>query len=257
MILSCPSCAARFKVNADQLGVAGRKVRCAKCGNTWYATPDQDEEAPAQRPDEAAGGDEAAANGDAGSGEGDDDLPDTPPPFESFEAMREQLAGGGGRRARSRPAPPPPKRSRFRALAPWLVFLAVVAGLVYGTWAYRYTIVETLPTAARLYAAAGVSINTVAPGLSIESVTPSRRLKNGDTLLVISGEVVNNTDSTQPVPALEVILEGQNGAVLNRWEVAAESAAIPPRGSTAFTAQMTNPPDRADGVTIGFVRPGS
>jgi predicted Zn finger-like uncharacterized protein len=35
MIISCPSCAARFSLDAALLGKAGRKVRCSQCGHTW------------------------------------------------------------------------------------------------------------------------------------------------------------------------------------------------------------------------------
>ena len=38
MILNCPSCGARFKVDAAQLGSAGRSVRCGSCGHNWHQT---------------------------------------------------------------------------------------------------------------------------------------------------------------------------------------------------------------------------
>lgn len=262
MILSCPSCSARFKVNADQIGLGGRKVKCAKCGNTWHATPDQDEEAPLE-PSPADGGADGEDTGMlAGTAEdeagtaGEEELPDEPPPFESFEAMRAQMEGSG-RRRRRRAEPEAPRRSRARAVVPWLLLVLVVGGLVWGGWTYRYSIVNTVPSAARLYAAAGVPVNAIAPGLSIEGVTPSRRLKDGTSVLMVSGRVVNNTDTTQPVPALRVTLKGANGAAITSWRVAANSAAIPPRGSTAFKAEKANPPQNARGVTVGFIQPGS
>jgi predicted Zn finger-like uncharacterized protein len=257
MILSCPSCASRFKVNADQLGVAGRKVKCAKCGHTWHATPDQDEtkqSAPAQS--EAAdtqmlGG---TAEDEVGTA-GESDLPDEPPPFESFEAMQAQMAGSGRRRRTARTKGP--RRSSIRTVVPWLLLLVVIGAVIWGGWSYRFTIVDTFPTAARLYATTGVSINTVAPGLSIEEVTPSRRLRDGTNVLVVSGRVVNKTQATQPVPGLRVTLKGADGAPIDSWRIAANSAAIPPGGSTAFSAEKSNPPDSARGVTIGFIKPGS
>jgi predicted Zn finger-like uncharacterized protein len=262
MILSCPSCSSRFKVNADQIGLGGRKVKCAKCGHTWHATPDQDEEAPLEPApaDGAADGEDTGmlagtAEDEAGTA-GEEDLPDEPPPFESFEAMRAQMEGGR-RRRRGRPDPEAPRRSRTRAVLPWLVLLLVVGGLVWSSWSYRYSIVNTVPSAARLYAAVGIPINTVAPGLSIEGVTPSRRLKNGTSVLMVSGRVVNKTDATQPVPAMRVTLKGANGTEIASWRVAAKSAAIPPGGSTAFSAEKANPPENAQGVTIRFIQPGS
>lgn len=36
MIITCPSCAARFAVSAEAIGAVGRKVRCAKCKHDWF-----------------------------------------------------------------------------------------------------------------------------------------------------------------------------------------------------------------------------
>lgn len=38
MILGCPNCGARFRVDADAVGPAGRRVRCSRCRHQWSAT---------------------------------------------------------------------------------------------------------------------------------------------------------------------------------------------------------------------------
>lgn len=52
MIITCPSCSARYPVEASTFAPSGRKVRCAKCGNTWHQAPPSDlgggEDAPAR-----------------------------------------------------------------------------------------------------------------------------------------------------------------------------------------------------------------
>ncbi|MFC3695348.1 MJ0042-type zinc finger domain-containing protein, partial [Chenggangzhangella methanolivorans] len=50
--ITCPSCEASYRVPADRLG-AGRKVRCQRCRDEWYATPDH-ETAPVDAPEAAA-----------------------------------------------------------------------------------------------------------------------------------------------------------------------------------------------------------
>lgn len=54
MIITCPSCSARYPVDASTFAPSGRKVRCAKCGNTWHQAPPSD-----------LGGGEAAASKEA------------------------------------------------------------------------------------------------------------------------------------------------------------------------------------------------
>lgn len=42
MIITCPSCSSRYPVDATSFAPSGRKVRCAKCGNTWHQAPPSD-----------------------------------------------------------------------------------------------------------------------------------------------------------------------------------------------------------------------
>jgi predicted Zn finger-like uncharacterized protein len=35
MIISCPSCSARYVVNIDDIG-HGRQVKCTRCNHSWY-----------------------------------------------------------------------------------------------------------------------------------------------------------------------------------------------------------------------------
>lgn len=45
MIICCPECNAKFAVPDDAIGVEGRKVKCAKCGNKWHQAPPPPEDA--------------------------------------------------------------------------------------------------------------------------------------------------------------------------------------------------------------------
>ncbi len=38
MLVSCPSCKEKFKVDESLIGGAGRKVKCSKCGDIWVQT---------------------------------------------------------------------------------------------------------------------------------------------------------------------------------------------------------------------------
>jgi predicted Zn finger-like uncharacterized protein len=49
MLITCPSCSARYKLSSEALGPLGRDVKCKKCGHVWFARPsdDQDSKNPA------------------------------------------------------------------------------------------------------------------------------------------------------------------------------------------------------------------
>ncbi|MEL6363775.1 MAG: zinc-ribbon domain-containing protein [Pseudomonadota bacterium] len=48
MIVSCPDCARRYRVEEEQIGPLGREVLCAACGAVWRATR-EDGSKPAKR----------------------------------------------------------------------------------------------------------------------------------------------------------------------------------------------------------------
>ncbi len=39
MILVCPNCMARYRIEVEALGATGRRVRCSKCHHVWRAEP--------------------------------------------------------------------------------------------------------------------------------------------------------------------------------------------------------------------------
>ncbi len=260
MILSCPNCASRFRIDADKLGMRGRKVRCAKCGHTWHASPDDGE--PGQPPArEAAGAPEsspAAGQAESPSAKGGENTEDDQPPlsFASFEEVRQRAAdaqgGRDGRRRDRRERREPPRR---RPLVGWSVFVLVVAAILAGAWFGRHGIVERFPRAAGLYDLLGVSVNTVAPGLELRNVRRKRETANGTSFLVISGEILNTSDSTRAVPGLKITLFDAAGQELVSWRVNAADAALAPGGRTTFRAQRANPPATARELSLMFARP--
>ncbi len=50
MRIVCPACETGYQVADGTLGVTGRKVRCARCGTVWHATPNDYPEAPQPAP---------------------------------------------------------------------------------------------------------------------------------------------------------------------------------------------------------------
>ena len=70
MILSCPSCQARYLVNPVQLGDAGRRVKCVRCHHVWYQRrpPDGLESPTATEPQKTVAGSAPAAAADHMSG---------------------------------------------------------------------------------------------------------------------------------------------------------------------------------------------
>lgn len=44
MKIKCPDCSTSYEIKAEALGPEGRSVKCAKCGNRWFVSPNDEEE---------------------------------------------------------------------------------------------------------------------------------------------------------------------------------------------------------------------
>jgi len=45
MKIKCPDCSTSYEIKAEAVGVEGRSVKCAKCGNRWFVSAEDDEPA--------------------------------------------------------------------------------------------------------------------------------------------------------------------------------------------------------------------
>ncbi|MEL7525414.1 MAG: zinc-ribbon domain-containing protein [Pseudomonadota bacterium] len=92
MKITCPDCSTSYEIKAEAVGQQGRSVKCAKCGNRWFVSADDDDAAEfksadagsASEPeDDGAAQDEAEwaadteADAGASDGAGTDDGDDT------------------------------------------------------------------------------------------------------------------------------------------------------------------------------------
>jgi predicted Zn finger-like uncharacterized protein len=211
MILTCPSCHTRYLADAAKFQPAGRTVRCANCGHSWHQQPPED--APRKVTiDEAA----------------------------QPEAMAAPLGDG-------------PQRGGIDlvALVGWAVLLAVLAGVVYGAYAYRIEVVRAWPQAASLYEAVGITINT--RGLEFRHVHYTREFDDGTHSLAVRGEILNVTDLPQTVPHIRVTLRDEAQNEIHSWTFPPPETVLDPGKSAGFTTRMTDPPVEARDMEVRFV----
>lgn len=265
MILSCPSCGARFRIDAAKLSPGGRSVRCSKCHHTWHAAPPEaeaaaDAQAATAQPTGAPSDISQAEDATAGRAPEPDPLPralrgesehDAPPadehePFGADRRRRALHADRAAEDARRRPSP-----------VGWLVFLMVVAAIVAGLWFGRNELVARVPQAAGLYEMVGIPVNAVAPDLELRDVTRRRTVADGENLLVIEGRIVNTANATREVPQMRVVLFDAAGVELSSWTFGPEAKTLPPRGETFFSTSRADPPQAARELSLTFTKGGS
>ncbi len=222
MVIACPNCATSFRLDPAQLGTEGRMVRCSACRHTWFQPPPRPEP---------------------------QDAPPVPP---DFRAMEDEAP-------RRRQRAPAPRESRggggITIIAIMIIVLLLIAIGAAGV-IMRDQVLAEFPQLAPVYEAVGlVPAPPPAPGagLAVRNEALNRVDVEGRSVLVLTGEVANLSQTARPMPLLKAVLldaaEGELTAVT--FEADAREVAV--GGSVPFTTRIENPPLEATNLRVLFV----
>ena len=215
MILVCPTCTTRYKVDEEAVSrPSGRTVRCANCGHSWRHV--------------------------------------VAPPSPGISRLRERVeaAEKGELRLEPRPAitaPVPPRRRSGSGLG-WVILILLIGAAAVGAIFARNQIVAFWPPAAQLYERVGLSTGPLGAGLDIANVATTR---NADGLIV-EGDITNKVGVTRAVPRLRVALRdaGQHELVFKIIEPPREK--LLPGETCHFVVGFLPAPEGAVGVLVTF-----
>jgi predicted Zn finger-like uncharacterized protein len=215
MIVTCPSCEAKYRVDAAALAARGNKVKCAACAHSWVV---EDEGLTLNEPVEPSFDVSEAAPEPSAA-----DFEDDPAP-----SIREKPAAAVRARAEQQ------RRKQAMAVegAGWAGVAACVAVALISAVIFRVNIVQTWPRTAGAYAAVGMDINPY--GLEVGMLTASFE----DGGLYVEGVLENITGGERPTVPLNARVLDSHGAVLNSWPVQLESAVLPGGGAERFYTHL-------------------
>ncbi|MBP2292577.1 DUF3426 domain-containing protein [Azospirillum rugosum] len=201
MIIACPTCATRYTLADSAVGPQGRKVRCAKCGHTWWQSPDEDD-----------------------------------PEFSLNDVTEIRPTS-----APTVEKPPRDRAALRRALAGWGLFVAVVLALAGGGYAARDQIVRLWPPAALLYETVGLRVEPPGTGLQLQNLRSEQKVEGGAPVLVVDGQIVNVSDTVRPVPVVRVTSLGEDRKPVRSWTVEASPAQLLPGEIAVFRDAQRDP----------------
>lgn len=237
MLIVCPSCASNYTIEAERLGAAGRRVRCAACRETWFVAP------------------EAAAVAAPADVPHLMEVPEAAPAITAFaqshhsgRVPRPAVRPRGGRR----PFPVrlagsivgPLRRAPGFAAMGGLMLLLTAAVLA------RDALVGRWPAAAHWYAAAGWTAKPL--GLAFAAVRSEIAIESGSAILIVEGEIRNNTGAAVDVPALVFGVRGAAGQALYSWTADPSRPTIEPDGTLPFRSRLASPPPEGHDVLVRF-----
>jgi hypothetical protein len=123
---------------------------------------------------------------------------------------------------------------------------------VLGGYRYRQQIVDVWPPARKLYQVIGLSVDS--PWLSVpqDSIRFRRESEGGIPILVVSGEILNQSDKPQRVAPMRIILLDKENMPLRTERVKIDDRMLDPGKRMPFKTSIPNPPPEAAAVRITF-----
>jgi predicted Zn finger-like uncharacterized protein len=293
MLIVCPSCATAYNVEAANLPPAGRQVRCLRCRTVWHAgapshadkllaaaadiapgaamaEPIVDEFAeepalPVEQPvdegswpmtvetDVVAAAEDAPATVEAppiapvdlDAGQPPVEIEHEPAadaePLEDIETYAARRNGGLKFKR-------PVLRWPLSGLQSCILVLLIADAILVG---WRNDVVRILPQTASFYAELGLPVNL--RGLSFDGITTSTEQHEGVPILVVEGNVVNDTRKLADVPRLKFVVRNDAHEEIYSWTTVASRPSLPPGEAVSFRSRLASPPLDGRDVLVRFV----
>ena len=293
MLIVCPNCASEYRLEAAQIGPAGRRVRCSSCQTDWFATPE--EAAPQAEPEardameealdaqwrEAALSDPevaaalAAHDGLAAAAASDDALqgaaPDASPEAAADAAdagpspMDAPVPSDGAeprKAARSEKGGKGPGRKAGRSLAmpalpvkrPSRAGLAAAIGLVaLGLGLWRREAI-TRHVPALAGPLAMIGLPVNIRGAEFENVASELINDPSGRFLIVQSHIRNVTSRQITVAPIEIVVRDASAKAIYTWAAEPSKLQLQPGESMAFRTRLAQPPQEAHDVQLRFQR---
>jgi predicted Zn finger-like uncharacterized protein len=129
-----------------------------------------------------------------------------------------------------------------------ILALIIVDAIVIG---WRADFVRAMPQTASFYAWIGMPVNL--RGLDFDSLATSTEQQDGVPILVVQGNVVNDTNKTADVPHVRFAVRNGARQEIYSWTVVPSRMMLPPGEAVAFRSRLASPPPDAHDVLVRFV----
>jgi len=123
----------------------------------------------------------------------------------------------------------------------------------YSAVRYRQDIAAIWPQSAGVYSGLGLPVN--ASGIDFKDVTYRREIEDGQSVLVVTGLIVNGGSREMPVPqAVRVGLEDLDRRELYHWTFKPDAAILRAGATLPFRTRLSSPPAAAHFAVVTFAK---
>jgi predicted Zn finger-like uncharacterized protein len=146
----------------------------------------------------------------------------------------------------------PAKRKRLAwplsRLQSAILALIIVDAIIVG---WRTDFVRFMPQTASFYAAIGMPVNL--RGLNFDGFATATEQHEGVPILVVEGNIVNDTSKTAEVPHLRFAVRNAARQEIYSWTAVPSRGMLPAGEAVSFHTRLASPPPDAHDVMVRFV----
>ncbi len=241
MIISCPSCQARYLVDIHVFARGARQVKCGRCAVSWQAeTPKNievvsipDDNMPLMRPSPEPANQSSPPEGDSVSS----DVSEQPSPVNNLPIVRQRFSlklikqiGG------------------FVALFILLIVLVLIVQRLFqtpdGTGSGGFS-AKINPL--------NIKSHPLGEGLALLNVRSEMQFDEGAMRLIVEGEIRNVTDKAINIPDIMAKARGSDGSIIQSWRINAPQAMVAGQASVPFRTMINAPQVTVVDVNLDFI----
>jgi hypothetical protein len=136
----------------------------------------------------------------------------------------------------------------------WLLLVGLVVVIGWAAVNFRDSIATWLPQTSSFYAAAGLPVNP--RGMDFTDVAYQSQSEDGQTVLAVTGRIVNRSTHELTVPLVRVALFDADRHELYHWTFVPGVSTLKPGDSTRFRTRLSSPPAGTRNLEVRFARSG-
>lgn len=250
MILTCPSCSAKYIVPPEAISEKGRDVRCKKCQHTWF-----------QKSEEGERLDDLITR--IQSEDIDEDDISFRDAMANSSDKRNKTRIGAGILARLKSFFAKKKNETvsignppfLKYFASGMTACAAVSLIIYSLVMLRGAVIGVIPAAGHVYEQLGFATSPYADVNPEESLILEKveMAEHGDQKW-IKGNIINLTPDNIRLPKIRVSFKDSDGAVIKEDRYVLSQPAIGKEMSVTISLPLKgNPPDTASHLEMSFV----
>ncbi|MBU6206820.1 MAG: hypothetical protein KGQ42_03965, partial [Alphaproteobacteria bacterium] len=253
----------KYLVPDSAIGSAGRQVRCAACGHSWFETPRSDlvsvNAALPDQPEQTTPAAQAvdSARADIGTAPDPDATKAPTPPHFAFATAphisetADSVPDRDSDAYASDSYAPEPPFTRRRPTRHWTIAAGTVSLLLIGGIAATYYLADP-----GILARFGVPFGVADSPLITQILSTDRGPKAGMSsapYVSIHAQIINPTDRPQRVPDLLAELLDAHERVIYSWTISPDSRTIAPRGTIMIDSAEAGIPPNSDQIRLNLM----